>query len=81
MSTPYILDTNTFINLNKCGYAIDNPENMWFWQYLLELAQENFIKVPESVCNELCNGNDELSKWIKNNKKDFIIYTTYDILI
>lgn len=75
MSTPYILDTNIFINLNKCGYPIDEPANAWFWEYLIELAHENFIKVPESVCEELCKRSDELSKWIKINKKDFILYT------
>lgn len=76
MSTPYILDTNTFINLNKDGYAISNPANAWFWEYLLELARENFIKVPESVCDELCKGTDGLSDWITENKKDFILYTS-----
>lgn len=76
MSTPYILDTNTFINLNKDGYAISDPANAWFWEYLLELAHENFIKVPESVCDELCNGTDALKDWIAENKKEFILYTS-----
>lgn len=76
MSTPYILDTNTFINLNKCGYAINEPANAWFWEYLIELAHENFIKVPESVCEELCKGSDGLSEWIKTNKKDFVLHTS-----
>lgn len=76
MSTPYILDTNTFINLNKDGYAISDPTNSWFWEYLIELAHENFIKVPESVCDELCKGSDSLSDWVKKNKKEFILYTS-----
>ena len=76
MSTPYILDTNTFINLNKDGYAISDPANAWFWEYLLELAQENFIKVPESVCDELCKGTDALRDWITENKKAFILNTS-----
>ena len=75
MSTPYIIDSNTLINLHKCGYSIDEERNQWFWQYLLELANENYIKVPEAVCDELCKGTDKLSEWVHLHKKEIIIET------
>ena len=75
MSIHYILDSNTLIDLNRVGYPLNEEKNQWFWNYILSLAQQNFIKVPETVCEELSRGTDKLSEWIKLHRQEIILHT------
>ena len=68
MNYPLIIDSCILICLKNNGYSFDSDVDMEFWNYLCLLAQQNYVKVPESVIQELEAGNDDLGKWIKKNK-------------
>lgn len=75
----FILDANFLINVNREIPADSGDE---FWDKLLVLAEQEYLKVPETVIVELERGNDALGTWIKANKKVLIIKTSdiYDKL-
>ncbi len=70
----YILDTNIILAIKNKSFPFDD-NNMDFWNFLLELAQQNYFKLPEKVIDELESGTDPLGMWIASNKADFKIAT------
>lgn len=68
MKYPLIIDSCILINLKNNGYSFSNDSDREFWEYLYLLAQQNYIKIPESVIQELEMGNDELAEWVQTNK-------------
>ena len=46
-----------------------------FWQWLVHLAQENKIKLPIEIYEEIVEGSskDPLSLWVKSHKDDLIL--------
>ena len=76
MKTPFIIDSCVFISLKNQGYTFDDKSNIEFWDYLVSLAKENYIKVPESVFQELEKGNDKLGEWAKKHKSDLRLETS-----
>ena len=70
----YILDTNIFIHIKDYVFPFD-ASHMYFWNFLLELAQQNYFKLPEMVVSELESGTDALGIWISRHKSDFKLPT------
>lgn len=66
----YILDTNIFIHIKDWVFPFD-ADHMYFWDFLLEQAQQNYFKLPEMVVSELESGTDALGIWIGQHKSDF----------
>ena len=63
----YLLDSNIFIESRK-----NLPMDVWttFWNRLSELAMNGQIVSCVKVKEEIDNGYDELSEWIKNHVPD-----------
>lgn len=68
----YILDANTLIDAKRDYYPIDRiPE---FWDWLIWQGNQNRIKVPREIYNELTDsldneGNkDSLARWVEDKK-------------
>lgn len=60
----YIFDTNIFIRSKN-----DMPINLWpsFWNKLQQMVNDGCIYSCSKVKEEIERGNDELTKWIKDN--------------
>ena len=59
----YLLDANVLIDANRDYYPIRRiPE---FWEWLMFQGEQDLVKIPIEVFEELSNGNDELTAWIK----------------
>ena len=61
----YVLDANIFIEAARRYYAFDIAPS--FWQALLQQARDGYVLSIDRVKNEIERGNDELSKWVKND--------------
>lgn len=63
----FLLDANVLIDANRDYYPIEDiPE---FWDWILFNAENDKVKIPIEILEELINGNDLLAKWCKKNKK------------
>ena len=59
----YLLDANVLIDANRDYYPISRvPE---FWDWLEHLGNRGEVKIPIEVVDEIRNGTDDLSQWIK----------------
>jgi len=67
----YIFDTCILVNANRVQFPIST--NNLFWDWLVDCGKQGKIKIPESVFDEIGEGNDGLAQWIKQNKEHFFI--------
>ena len=60
----YLLDSNIFIESRK-----NLPIDVWvtFWSKLSDLAMDGLVVSSVKVKEEIANGYDELSEWIKSH--------------
>lgn len=70
----YLLDANVLIDANRDYYPIGRiPE---FWEWLVHHAEQQRIKVPIEVFEEVADGNDPLATWVKDSEvKDHLALT------
>ena len=66
----YLLDTNTFIEAKGRYYGMAICPAYWEW--LLQAHEKQEIVSIDMVKDELANGNDELTQWVKDNSQIFI---------
>lgn len=71
MECRYILDANIFIEAKNNAFPFDIVPS--FWEHLLEHAQNNNFFLIQEVINEICQGEDNLSAWLKANISSFAI--------
>lgn len=58
-----MLDANVLIDANRDYYPIKRiPE---FWEWLMFQGEQDLVKIPIEVFEEISSGNDELATWIK----------------
>lgn len=67
----YLLDANVFIQAKNLHYGFDFCPAFWHW--LIQKNDEQIVFSIEAVYNELAIGNDELSNWVKSNKKNLFL--------
>lgn len=75
----YLLDANVLIDANRDYYPIDRvPE---FWEWLTDVGENNSVKIPLEVYEEIKGGNDDLAEWIKNdqNKEALLLNEDVDV--
>ena len=62
----YLLDANVLIDANRDYYPIDRvPE---FWEWLADAGENDRVKIPLEVYEEIKEGDDGLAEWIKNDQ-------------
>lgn len=67
-SNCYIIDTSSLVKLNR-----ENPLDVYpsVWQKLESLITADRLIAPKEVLNEISQNDDQLTKWIKKQKKMF----------
>lgn len=67
-SNCYIIDTSSLVKLNK-----DNPLDVFptIWGKLKDLIDNDRLVAPKEVFNEINQNDDQLSEWVKTQKKMF----------
>ena len=59
----YLLDANTLIDANRDYYPLNAvPE---FWEWLVHMGRQGRVKIPLEPWEEVANGSDCLSDWVK----------------
>lgn len=61
----YLFDTNVFIEAKNRYYAFDICPGFWDWMDHVVQSDAGSIVL---VCQELCNGGDDLAAWAKARK-------------
>ena len=59
----YLLDANTLIDANRDYYGLDSVPQFWDW--LIHMGENDEVKFPLEIYEELKAGNDALSNWVK----------------
>lgn len=67
----YLLDANVLIDANRDYYPITRvPE---FWEWLLHQAALERIAVPLEIHEELTDGSDVLSEWMRDHREVLVL--------
>ena len=67
----YLLDANVLIDANRDYYAVDRvPE---FWEWLIEMGKRGKVKIPQENYEEVVQGKDNASEWLKYNKEALLL--------
>ncbi len=75
---PYYLDSNVLIEVKNRAYAFDIARPFWDW--LEEKLFEKIILLSKLIYDELTEGDDDLSNWIKKfNHTDTVVIPNEDI--
>ena len=75
----YLLDANVLIDANRDYYPIERvPE---FWEWLTNMGTKGLVKIPIEMFEELKEGDDNLSEWIKDsdNKSALLLDEEVDV--
>ena len=72
----YLVDPNIFIRANREYYPISRiPE---FWDWLVQMAEDERVKVPEEMYGQVDNGRDDLAQWARSNKDVLLLQESVD---
>ncbi len=74
--TKYILDSNVFIEAFRRYYSFDIAPS--FWDFLSSNCDKKLFIVIDKVYNELINGGDKLSEWVKKELTNKTVRTDDD---
>jgi len=67
----YLLDSNVLIDANRDYYPVARvPE---FWSWLTHLGEQGKAKIPQEIYEELIEGRDPLSCWLKDCKHRMLL--------
>lgn len=77
----YLLDANVLMTAHDAYYPIERVPQ--FWEWIIDNAKHNHIKIPYEILGELEAGRKEgeLFKWVKTNKKNLLLDEDVDILL
>jgi hypothetical protein len=69
----YLIDANVLIDANRDYYALNRvPE---FWDWLLSKGEEEIVKIPVEVYEEVKDGKDLLGEWARTKSvKDLLVF-------
>jgi hypothetical protein len=66
----YLLDANVFIFAKRDYYPFDRvPE---YWEWLVHNAQNDQLKMPQQIWDELQEQDDELQEWVQKHRDALI---------
>lgn len=73
----YFLDASMLIRAKNEYYEFGRVDEYWDW--LSHHAQNNRVKIPLEIFEEITVGKDELSDWAKKNKEILLFLEEVDI--
>ena len=66
-----LLDANVLIDASRDYYPMDRvPE---FWDWLAAMGERGLVKIPREVYDKVTDADDELSRWLKNNRQVLLL--------
>jgi hypothetical protein len=68
--TRYCLDANIFIQSKNGPYGFDIVPRFWAW--IDEMCSQSIVYSSIMVYNELVEGTDQLSVWVKDRRARFV---------
>ena len=67
----YLLDANVLITANHTYYPLDRvPE---FWDWLVDCANQGYVKLPVEMYEEIDKGDDDLRRWVRGNRAALLL--------
>ena len=72
----YLLDANVLIDADRDYYTIHRVPQ--FWEWLLEQAEANRVKIPLEIYEEALDGRGDLPDWLKENKAVMLLDESVD---
>lgn len=75
----YLLDANVLIDADRDYYTIHRVPQ--FWEWVLDQAKANRIKVPLEIYEEVSRGKGALPDWLKENKAVMALDEPADMLL
>jgi len=75
MTKQYVLDADLLISSSRSYYSFEIAPA--FWSQLAAKGQDRLILV-DKVCHEIYTANDQLSEWLKENERAFVIKSSQD---
>jgi hypothetical protein len=79
MVNPFLLDANILIQSHRRDYPFDIAPG--FWEFLAKLGNEGLIAFPDVILKQMIENKDDLSKWMKDNESNFLIYLCSDEVV
>ena len=70
----YVLDSDVFIDAKNRHYAFDIAPG--FWQWIERAHSQGRVFTVRRCYEEVIDGNDELSEWMKNRPETFALRVT-----
>ena len=67
----YLIDANVLIDANRDYYPIRRVPQFWDW--LVAMGQQELVKVPLEIYEEIIVGSDALTTWLKDNKNAILL--------
>ena len=65
----FFFDTNILFTSRNLDFPM--ATNQEFWNWLVSLGEDGTVKIPEEVYKEITYGDDDISRWAKDNKDAF----------
>ncbi len=62
----YLLDANVLIDADRDYYPLERVPQ--FWEWLLHVAAEGRVSVPQEVFDEVAQGTGRLVDWLRANR-------------
>lgn len=76
MNLLHLLDSNTLIDANRDYYPIHRVPEFWAW--LVYMGEQGRVKVPQEVYDKVIEANDDLARWLKDNKGAMLLTEDVD---
>lgn len=75
----YLLDANVLITANNNYYPLERVPEFWTW--IVHQGDIGNIKIPAEISEEICNGTDELAKWLakRETQKSLLLVEEVDV--
>ena len=77
MNLLHLLDSNTLIDANRDYYPIHRVPEFWAW--LVYMGEQGRVKVPQEVYDKVIEANDDLARWLKENRNAVSLAEDVDI--
>ena len=75
----YLIDANVLIDADRDYYTIHRVPQ--FWEWLLDQAKADRIKVPLEIYEEVIRGTGALPDWLRENKAVMVLNGSVDLTL
>ena len=62
----FLLDASVLITANRTYYPLERVPEYWAW--LVNCGNQEQVKIPQEMYEEIMSGDDDLKRWLRNNR-------------